>query len=84
MPIAALPAQRPITLAGEGTEGANRDFLRKKALAHVLLPNSARQQLNELPDDALTKVTLFYYGDLRGAVEQMVKFLVVTESVSDS
>jgi predicted ATP-dependent Lon-type protease len=56
----------------------------KKGAAHVLLPTSARKQLNELPDDVLTKVRLFYYRDLRRAVDQIFKFLVVTESVSDS
>ena len=29
------------------------------------MPISARKQLNELPDDVLTKVTLFYYSDPR-------------------
>ena len=36
--------------------------------AHVLMPISARKQLNDLPDDVLTKVTLFYYSDPRDAL----------------
>ncbi len=35
---------------------------------HVLMPMSARKQLNDLPDDVLTKVTLFYYSDPRDAL----------------
>jgi len=40
----------------------------EKDTAHVLMPISARQQLNDLPDDVLTKVTLFYYSDPRDAL----------------
>jgi len=40
----------------------------EKGAAHVLMPISARKQLNELPDDVLTKVTLFYYNDPRDAL----------------
>ncbi len=35
---------------------------------HVLMPMSARKQLNDLPDDVLTKVTFFYYSDPRDAL----------------
>jgi hypothetical protein len=38
----------------------------------VLMPISARKQLNDPPDDVLTKVTLFYYSDPRNAVDQGV------------
>jgi len=34
----------------------------------MLMPISARKQLNDLPDDVLTKVTLFYYSDPRDAL----------------
>jgi predicted ATP-dependent Lon-type protease len=27
------------------------------------MPSSARKQLNDLPDDVLTKVTVFHYSD---------------------
>jgi ATP-dependent Lon protease len=40
----------------------------EKGAAHVLMPISARTQLNDLPDDVLTKVTLFYYSDPRDAL----------------
>ena len=40
----------------------------EKGAAHVLMPISARKQLNDLPDDVLTKVTLFYYADPRDAL----------------
>jgi ATP-dependent Lon protease len=40
----------------------------EKGAAHVLMPISARKQLNDLPDDVLTKVTLFYYNDPRDAL----------------
>jgi hypothetical protein len=40
----------------------------EKGAAHVLMPISARKQLNDLPDDVLTKVTLFYYSDPRDAL----------------
>ena len=42
--------------------------VKKKGAAHVLMPISARKQLNDLPDDVLTKVTLFYYSDPRDAL----------------
>ncbi len=37
---------------------------------HVLMPMSARKQLNDLPDDVLTKVTLFCYSDPWGRVDK--------------
>jgi len=37
----------------------------EKGAAHVLMSISARKQLNDLPDDVLTKVPLFYYNDPR-------------------
>jgi len=40
----------------------------EKGAAHVLMPVSARKQLNDLPDDVVTKVTLFYYVDPRDAL----------------
>jgi ATP-dependent Lon protease len=40
----------------------------EKGAAHILMPISARKQLNDLPDDVLTKVTLFYYSDPRDAL----------------
>jgi ATP-dependent Lon protease len=40
----------------------------EKSAVHVLMPISARKQLNDLPDDVLTKVTLFYYSDPRDAL----------------
>ncbi len=40
----------------------------EKGAANVLVPVSARKQLNELPDDMATKVTVFYYGDSRDAL----------------
>jgi ATP-dependent Lon protease len=40
----------------------------EKGAAHVLMPITARKQLNDLPDDVLTKVTLFYYSDPRDAL----------------
>ena len=42
--------------------------LDEKGAAHVLMSISARKQLNELPDDVLTKGTLFYYSDPRDAL----------------
>ena len=42
--------------------------LDEKGAARVLMPISARNQLNDLPDDVLTKVTLFYYSDPRDAL----------------
>ena len=40
----------------------------EKGAAHVLMPISARKQLNDLPDDGLTKVTFFYYSGPRDAL----------------
>jgi len=40
----------------------------EKGAAHVLMPITARKQLNDLLDDVLTKVTLFYYSDPRDAL----------------
>lgn len=40
----------------------------EKGAVHVLMPISASKQLNDLPDDVLTKVTLFYYSDPRVAL----------------
>lgn len=40
----------------------------EKGAAHVLAPVSARRQLNDLPDDLATRVTLFYYSDLQDAL----------------
>jgi ATP-dependent Lon protease len=40
----------------------------EKGAASVLMPVSARKQLNDLPDDLATKVTLFYYADARDAL----------------
>jgi ATP-dependent Lon protease len=40
----------------------------EKGAALVLMPITARKQLNDLPDDGLTKVTLFYYSDPRDAL----------------
>ena len=40
----------------------------EKGAVHVLMPIGARKQLNDLPDDVLTKVTLFYYSDPRDAL----------------
>jgi predicted ATP-dependent Lon-type protease len=37
----------------------------EKSTAHVTVPISPRKWLNDLPDDVLTKVALFYYSDPR-------------------
>jgi ATP-dependent Lon protease len=40
----------------------------EEGAARVLTPISARKQLNDLPDDVLTKITFFYYCDPRDAL----------------
>jgi len=40
----------------------------EKGAAHVIMSISAREQLNDLPDDVLIKATLFYYSDPRDAL----------------
>ena len=40
----------------------------EKGAVYVLMPVSARRQLNELPDDLATKVMVFYYSDPRDAL----------------
>ncbi|MEI7819338.1 MAG: BREX system Lon protease-like protein BrxL [Verrucomicrobiota bacterium] len=40
----------------------------EKGASSVLAPITARRQLNELPDDLATKITLLYYGDAREAL----------------
>ncbi|HLA28932.1 MAG TPA: BREX system Lon protease-like protein BrxL [Syntrophales bacterium] len=45
----------------------------EKGGSHVLMPVSARKQLNDLPDDLATKINIFYYSDSRDA---LIKALV--------
>ena len=45
----------------------------EKGGVYLLMPVSARKQLNELPDDLATKITLFYYSDPQDA---LIKALV--------
>lgn len=40
----------------------------EKGAANVLVPVSARKQLNDLPDEMATKVTIFYYADSKDAL----------------
>lgn len=40
----------------------------EKGGTHILMPVSGRKQLNELPDDLATKITLVYYSDPRDAL----------------
>jgi ATP-dependent Lon protease len=40
----------------------------EKGSATMLMPVGARKQLNDLPDDLATKVTLFYYSDISDAL----------------
>jgi ATP-dependent Lon protease len=40
----------------------------EKGAQHVLVPVSARKQLNELPDDLATRITVSYYADPRDAL----------------
>lgn len=39
-----------------------------KGAVNVLIPVTARKQLNDLPDDLATKINLFYYSDPRDAL----------------
>jgi ATP-dependent Lon protease len=45
----------------------------EKGGTHILMPVSARKQLNDLPDDLATKINIFYYSDSRDA---LIKALV--------
>ena len=45
----------------------------EKGGSHILMPVSARKQLNDLPDDLATKINIFYYSDSRDA---LIKALV--------
>jgi ATP-dependent Lon protease len=40
----------------------------EKGATTVLMPMSARKQLNDLPDDLITKVNILYYTDAREAL----------------
>lgn len=40
----------------------------EKGASSVLMPISSRRQLNDLPDDLATKITLHYYSDARDAL----------------
>lgn len=40
----------------------------EKGAETVLMPVTARKQLNELPDELITKVNIVYYGDARDAL----------------
>jgi ATP-dependent Lon protease len=40
----------------------------EKGATTVLMPVSARKQLNDLPDDLITKVNILYYTDAREAL----------------
>jgi ATP-dependent Lon protease len=42
----------------------------EKGAVHVLMPISARKQLNDLPDDVLTKVTLLLLQQPEGCVDK--------------
>ena len=40
----------------------------EKGATSVLIPVSSRKQLNDLPDDIITKITVLYYTDAREAL----------------
>ena len=40
----------------------------EKGANSILLPISARKQLNDLPDDLATKITVLYYSDSSDAL----------------
>ena len=40
----------------------------EKGATSILLPVSARRQLNDLPDDLATKAMILYYSDARDAL----------------
>lgn len=40
----------------------------EKGASHVLIPVSSRKQLNDLPDDLATRITIYYYSDPRDAL----------------
>jgi ATP-dependent Lon protease len=40
----------------------------EKGAQHVLVPVSARKQLNDLPDELATRITVSYYADSRDAL----------------
>ena len=40
----------------------------EKGATTLLMPVSARKQLNDLPDDLITKVNILYYTDAREAL----------------
>jgi ATP-dependent Lon protease len=40
----------------------------EKGASQILMPISARKQLNDLPDDLATKTAIFYYNDARDAL----------------
>jgi ATP-dependent Lon protease len=40
----------------------------EKGAAAILMPISARRQLNDLSDDMATKLSILYYGDAREAL----------------
>jgi ATP-dependent Lon protease len=42
----------------------------EKGAAHLLVPISCRKQLNDLPDDMVTKIAIQYYTDLRDALDK--------------
>ncbi|MBU6402555.1 MAG: hypothetical protein KGS61_19730 [Verrucomicrobia bacterium] len=52
---------------GEGVRRAFRLAISKGA-STLLVPVSARKQLNDLPDDMVTKVNILYYTDAREAL----------------
>ena len=39
-----------------------------KGATALLAPVSARKQLNDLPDDLITKIAILYYSDVRDAL----------------
>jgi len=45
----------------------------EKGGTHILMPVSARKQLNDLPDDLATKINVYYYSDPKDA---LIKALV--------
>jgi ATP-dependent Lon protease len=42
----------------------------EKGATHLLVPISSRKQLNDLPDDMVTRIAIQYYSDLRAALDK--------------
>jgi predicted ATP-dependent Lon-type protease len=65
-----LTEERDVAFTGRRSVAGARSTLRgaHELAQTLLLPVSARRQLNELPDDLWTKINIEYYKDAADAV----------------